>query len=319
MSRMVKKLIVAFIVAILITVVLIGIYFNTPIKTKQNLKLPSSNSSEIIDYLKDKNYSVNILDRVFLYIFTTPKEGWVYINKKELPRYKFLKQVGSYANHYTPITIIPGETTYFVLKMLESKLNFNINKLAIAYRDLAVYKEGNFLANTYNIPIYFKEKDTIKFLIDKSFKEYKKISNKYYDNFNKDNWKKIVIIASIIQKEAANKKEMPLISSVIYNRLKKRMRLQMDGTLNYGKYSHTKVTPQRIKKDKSSYNTYKFKGLPKEPVCNVSTNAIDAAINPAQTNYLYFMKNSKGTHNFSKEYKKHIQNIKLRKKELINK
>jgi len=319
MSRMVKKLIVAFIVAILITVVLIGIYFNTPIKTKQNLKLPSSNSSEIIDYLKDKNYSVNILDRVFLDIFTTPKEGWVYINKKELPRYKFLKQVGSYANHYTPITIIPGETTYFVLKMLESKLNFNINKLAIAYRDLAVYKEGNFLANTYNIPIYFKEKDTIKFLIDKSFKEYKKISNKYYDNFNKDNWKKIVIIASIIQKEAANKKEMPLISSVIYNRLKKRMRLQMDGTLNYGKYSHTKVTPQRIKKDKSSYNTYKFKGLPKEPVCNVSINAINAAINPTKTNYLYFMKNSKGTHNFSKEYKKHIQNIKLRKKELINK
>ena len=93
----------------------------------------------------------------------------------------------------------------------------------------------------------------------------------------------------------------------------------MDGTLNYGKYSHTKVTPQRIKKDRSSYNTYKFKGLPKEPVCNVSINAIEAAINPSKTNYLYFMKNSKGTHNFSKEYKKHIQNIKSRKKELIGK
>ena len=316
MSSMAKKVIIFLVITLL---VFIGGYFLTPIKTKQNLKLPSSNSSEIINYLKDKNYSVNILDKLFLDLFTNPREGWVYINKKELPRYKFLKQIGAYANHYTPITIIPGETTYYVLKMLEEKLNFDINKLAIAYKNLRVYKEGNFLANTYNIPIYFKEVDTIKFLIDKSFKEYKKIANKKLGSFDKKRWKEILIVASIIQKEAANKKEMPLVSSVIYNRLKKRMRLQMDGTLNYGKYSHTKVTPLRIKKDRSSYNTYKFKGLPKEPVCNVSKSSINAAINPAKTDYLYFMKNSKGTHNFSKEYKKHIQNIKIRKKDIKSK
>ena len=318
MSNMTKRVIFSIIAVILVAISAVIIYFIMPIKTKQNLKLPSSNSSKIIKYLKNRNYSVNILDKLFLEFATNPKEGWVYINKKELPRYKFLKQVGSYANHYTPITIIPGETTYFVLKMLGSKLNYNIDNLAVEYKNLAPYKEGNFLANTYNIPIYFKEKDTIKFLIDSSFKKYKQISNKYYNNFDKDNWKKILIIASIIQKEAANKKEMPLVASVIYNRLKKRMRLQMDGTLNYGKYSHTKVTPQRIKKDRSSYNTYKFKGLPNEPICNVSINAINAAINPAKTDYLYFMKNSKGGHNFSKEYKKHIENIKIRKKELVN-
>ena len=51
-------------------------------------------------------------------------------------------------------------------------------------------------------------------------------------------WFKILTIASIIQKEAANDAEMPLVASVIYNRLDKGMRLQMDGTLNYGIYSH---------------------------------------------------------------------------------
>jgi len=295
---------------------IISIYFLIPVKSKHNLNLPSKNNSQIINYLKKENYDVCFLDELFLSIFTKPQKGFLYIDKKELPRYKFLIEVGSHNNHYTPITIIPGETTYFVLKMLSNKLNMNINKLKLNYKQLAPLKEGNFLANTYNIPVYFSEKDTIKFLIAKSYKKYKELSLKYFNKYNLKLWKKILLIASIIQKEAANKKEMPLISSVIFNRLHKKMRLQMDGTLNYGIYSHTKITPNRIKNDKSSYNTYKHKGLPNNPICNVSISAIIATIFPKKSKYLYFMKNSKGTHNFSVEYKKHIKNIKDRKKSL---
>ena len=294
----------------------ITLYFLTPVKTKQNLKLPSSNAQEIIIFLKQKNYSVNFLDRVFLKSLTKPLKGWIYISKKELPRYKFLKEISSYSNHYTPITIIPGETTHFVLLNLAKKLNMNIDKLKTNYAIMKKYKEGNFLANTYNIPIYFKEADTIKYLINNSFKSYKKISKKYLNNFDLKVWKKVITIASILEKEAANKKEMPIISSVIYNRINKKMRLQMDGTLNYGIYSHTKVTHFQIKNDKSSYNTYKHKGLPKEPVCNVSSTSIIAALMPSKTNYLYFMKSSSKGHNFSTEYKTHIENIKKRKASL---
>jgi len=319
MNKMVKKTLYIILATLFAILIFITLYFLKPIKTEQNLKLPSSNTLEIVKFLAKNNYSVNFLDKLFLDFTTKPNKGWIYINKKKLPRYKFLKQVGSYANHYTPITIIPGETTYFIIKQLNKKLNLNINKLTIAYKKLAIYQEGNFLANTYNIPIYFNEKDTIKFLINNSFKKYKKISHKYFNSFNKAEWKTILIIASIIEKEAANKNEMPLIASVIFNRINKKMRLQMDGTLNYGKYSHIKVTPQRIKSDKSNYNTYKFKGLPSKPICNVSKNSILAAIKPAKTEFLYFMKNSEGTHNFTKEYKIHIQNIKSRKRELLKK
>jgi len=103
---------------------------------------------------------------------------------------------------------------------------------------------------------------------------------------------------------------MPIVSSVIHNRLKKGMRLQMDGTLNYGKYSHIKVTPKRIREDNTTYNTYLHKGIPLFPVCNVSDNAILAAIFPATTKYLYFMKSSKGTHDFSCNYSTHLKYIK---------
>jgi len=267
--------------------------------------------------LNKSGYNVNYLDELFLNFFTKPQPGWLYIDKKRLPRYKFLKQIGSYNNHYTPITIIPGETSYYILKMLSTKLKLNIVKLQKVYNKLAPLKEGNFLANTYNIPIYYNEEKSIKLLIDKSYKQYKKLSYKYFNTFDLKKWNKILTIASIIQKEAANKNEMPLVASVIFNRLHKNMKLQMDGTLNYGIYSHTKVTPQRIKKDISTYNTYKHKGLPSYPVCNVSKNAIISAIIPAKSKYLYFMKNSRGTHNFSKEYKKHIQNVKERKKKKL--
>ena len=79
----------------------------------------------------------------------------------------------------------------------------------------------------------------------------------------------------------------------------------MDGTLNYGKYSHMK---SNTKNDKrmivTDYNTYKNRGLPKNPSCAIEFEAIKAAIFPVKSNYLYFMKSSDGQkHDFSSSIK----------------
>jgi UPF0755 protein len=149
----------------------------------------------------------------------------------------------------------------------------------------------------------------VKILLKISDKKMRELSKKIFGTYNEKKWFQYVAIASVIQKESANKEEMPIVSSVIYNRIKKGMKLQMDGTLNYGKYSHIKVTPKRIREDKSIYNTYKINGIPSVPVCNVSIEAIQAAIFPKETNYLYFMKSKNGTHNFSCNYSTHIRNV----------
>ncbi len=309
-----KKLLFITLFFLLLSVGVLA-YFITPIKSKHNLKIPSSNRDEVIEYLQDKGIDVGFLDRFFLSFTPKPIKGWIYLNKSRLPRYKFLLLLGKKSIHYTPVTIVPGETTYFVLNLLEKKLNLNRSALEKSYKKLARFQEGNFLADTYNIPVYFDAQKTIQFLIEKSFKKYKTLSMAYFNEYDPKKWKKIIIIASIVEKEAANSNEMPLVASVIFNRLRKKMRLQMDGTLNYGAYSHTRVTPQRIKSDKTFYNTYKHKGLPKEPVCNVSINAIKAAIEPAKTNYLYFMKNKNGFHDFTVSYKRHMQNVQKRRLE----
>ena len=118
----------------------------------------------------------------------------------------------------------------------------------------------------------------------------------------------------MIQKESNSIEEMPLISSVIYNRLEKGMRLQMDGTLNYGPYAHTIVTPERIQSDESEYNTYKHKGLPPHPLSTVTLDALKATMEPTKSNYIFFMLNENGTHNFTTTYDQHLENIRAFRK-----
>jgi len=239
----------------------------------------------------------------------TPKTGWIFIGKNKINRIDFLYKLTSAKAMIKKVTLIPGETSELFFEALAKNLKLDKDKLLTYYRDFSSYPEAGIYADTYYVPYGIKEKHLMHFLVQESEKKYKNISEKIYGTYNKEQWSKVLIIASIIQKEAADNKEMPLVSSVIYNRLKKGMRLQMDGTLNYGKYSHIKVTPERIKNDLTSFNTYKHKGLPQSPIGSVSFSAIRAAIKPAKTNYLYFMKNKKGVHDFSTTFKKHRSNI----------
>lgn len=238
-----------------------------------------------------------------------PQSGWVDIGATRLNRIDFLYKLATAKAKMEEITLIPGETTELFLTALAEEFNLSKAKLETYYTEFSRYPEAGIYADTYYIPYGIGEKHLMYFLLTESENKYKEISQKVYGNYREKKWLEVLIVASIIQKEAANTEEMPLVASVIYNRLKKGMPLQMDGTLNYGKYSHIKVTPERIKSDTSRFNTYKYKGLPHSPIGAVSLDALKAAMKPAKTNYLYFMKNSQGVHDFTDNYKKHRDNI----------
>jgi UPF0755 protein len=238
-----------------------------------------------------------------------PQSGWVDIGATKLNRIDFLYKLATAKAKMESITLIPGETTIIFFEEISQALELNATKLQSSYKEKSVFPEAGIYANTYYVPFGITEDQLIAFLLKESNRQYKKISKKIYGTYDKKQWLRILTIASIIQKEAANTQEMPLVSSVIYNRLKKGMPLQMDGTLNYGHYSHIKVTPERIKNDTSHFNTYKYKGLPPSPIGAVSFDAIIAAIKPAKSDYLYFMKNKQGTHDFTKSYRSHRRNI----------
>ena len=294
----------------LVLIISFAFYTTLPIKTTKTLLVPQGSITHIITQLTKQGYALSTIDKYLLVLMGQPQSGWVNIGETELNRIDFLYKLTTAKAKMEKLTLIPGETKELFLTSLSKEFKLDKTKLDTYYKTFSKYPEAGIYADTYYVPYGIGEKHLMYFLLTESEKRYEEISKKVYGTYNEKQWLNILITASIIQKEAANAQEMPIVASVIVNRLKKGMPLQMDGTLNYGIYSHVKVTPERIKNDTSHFNTYKHKGLPTSPIGAVCLDSLKAAMKPAKTNYLYFMKNSEGVHDFTNSYKKHRKNIK---------
>ncbi len=168
--------------------------------------------------------------------------------------------------------------------------------------------EGYLFPSTYQIPIGATEKEIIETMLNQFNLIFKK---DYYEQAKKLGLSinDVIVVASIIERECRVDSERPKIASVIYNRIKQNMPLQMCSTVQYvlGKqketlsYSDTEID--------SPYNTYKTTGLPPGPICSPGEASIKASLYPDNTDYIYFVVSEKldGSHNFSSEYKKFLK------------
>lgn len=117
----------------------------------------------------------------------------------------------------------------------------------------------------------------------------------------------LVVVASLIEREAANAGERPKVASVIYNRLEEGMPLQIDATIQYARGEpKEKLSLEDLEID-SPYNTYENEGLPPGPICSPSLNSLRAALQPAETGYLYYVLEKDGKkHYFTDDYDKFL-------------
>ncbi|HEY0383467.1 MAG TPA: endolytic transglycosylase MltG [Candidatus Elarobacter sp.] len=119
----------------------------------------------------------------------------------------------------------------------------------------------------------------------------------------------VVTIASLIEREGKADDERPTIASVIYNRLRLGMPLEIDASIEYTFPEHHDVITKRDLESDSPYNTYRHTGLPPTPIANPGKPSLDAAFRPARSDYLYYVAKGDGHHAFAKTLQEHNANV----------
>lgn len=124
----------------------------------------------------------------------------------------------------------------------------------------------------------------------------------------------LVTLASIIQKEAGTREEMPVIAAVFHNRLRRNMPLQADPTVIYGVADYNGTITRKHLLTPTPYNTYRMTGLPPGPIASPGEDALRAAAFPAAADYLFFVASGDGNHTFSRtlgEHNRAVQQYRL--------
>ena len=199
----------------------------------------------------------------------------------------------------TSVTIIPGRTRVQVSALLRAE-GVNGSYLAATHRsralDPAAYGaprgtkslEGFLFPDTYQL----REPISLEALVSDQLQQFRKEFATVHLGYARTrhlNAYDVLIIASIIEEEAATAHDRPLVASVIYNRLKDGIALGMDSTTRYEFNDYTKPLTSSQLSAPSPYNTRLNKGLPPTPIGNPGLSAIEAAAHPARTSYLYFV------------------------------
>lgn len=173
--------------------------------------------------------------------------------------------------------------------------------------------EGYLYPDTYLISLQSDAREVVRLMVD-NFKA--KVAAPYVIDISKiaadggaestaEALHRIVIVASMIEREARTDKDRPLVSAVIWNRLRRGMKLDIDATIQYAFGEHRSRLFYRDLEIDSPYNTYTHPGLPPGPISNPGVQAIKAAIYPASVDYLYYVARQDGSHIFSRTLDEH--------------
>lgn len=207
------------------------------------------------------------------------------------------------------IKVNPGDKVGNIAKKLEDAQVVPEDELFIYMENNNISLEGIVFEGEYSLPAPSSPKETIAILTG-PYKEWIKTDYRKYKDIDKSPIE-IITIASMIEKEAAEDSERPMIAGVIYNRLSNNMKLQIDATVIYALGEHKSRLSYEDLKVQSPYNTYIVEGLPPTPICVPKNESIQAALNPISHSYYYYVVSAYGSrqHHFAETYDEHLINV----------
>ena len=320
---------ILFVIFLVLVIVVVGSSFyiysslNKPHqhnKTNKYIVIPKgSTPNEIIAKLKSENIiSGEFPTLVYLRTFgdSSKLQAGEYQFSSPISPMQVFKELESGEERTTKITIPEGFTRFDIAKRIGEKFPGNppMDEKAILalMDDVSMIKdfdataknlEGYMYPSTYSLPRDANPEDVIKKMVEQFFREWKSDYTARAKQLGRTP-REIVTLASLIETESGVESERPIVASVIYNRIAKNIPLGIDQTAVYIAKMQNRWDGVINKSDlevDSPYNTRRFGGIPPGPISSVSESAINAALNPAKTDYIFYVRNvqkNDGSHNF---------------------
>ena len=215
-------------------------------------------------------------------------------------------------------TLIDGKSILYKVTAAEGLTSHQILQKLTESSDLtgdvpSVPPEGSLLPDTYKFSRGMSRQELIERMQVEQQKVLKGLWEKRAQGLPFKTPEEALIMASIIEKETGRADERDRVAAVFVNRLRQRMRLQSDPTIVYGVTLGQGALGRGILRSeidaRTPYNTYQIDGLPPTPICNPGRSALEATLNPAKTDELYFVANGQGGHVFAKSLAEHNRNV----------
>ncbi|MGM9923702.1 MAG: endolytic transglycosylase MltG [Bacillus sp. (in: firmicutes)] len=342
-AKTVRKIVMitALSIFLLIAVTGVGVFFyiNSALKpvdaddkTTKQVEIPIGSSTSTISAILEENEIIKNA-RVFKYYIKFKNESGFQAGKYELSPSMTLDEIiatiksGKLVKEAVlKMTVPEGRQLKEIAKIIADKTGqdektvFNqlndqefIKKMQAQFpelltseifgKDIKYPLEGYLYPATYE----YDEKPTVERVVKDMLETTNKVLQKYQAQMEAKNMSahKLLTMASLIEKEATAQTDRKEIASVFYNRMESGMPLQTDPTVIYAMGKHKNRLFYSDYEIEDPYNTYKIKGLTPGPISNAGETSIQAALEPADTDYFYFLANKEGKVFFSKTYEEH--------------
>ena len=203
------------------------------------------------------------------------------------------------------VTVPEGKTSWEVVQILKR------NPLLTG--DVDVPPEGSVFPDTYNVERNQPRREVVARMQQAMERKLAAAWEEREDGLPIDSPEEALILASIVEKETGVPEERPRVAAVFINRLRKGMKLQSDPTVVYGVTGGKGPLGRGLRRSeldqRTPFNTYVIEGLPPQPIANPGLEAIEAVLNPAETDDLYFVADGTGGHAFAETLAEHNANV----------
>lgn len=320
-TRVYLSLLIIAVLIFFVSLIFLGRWIHAPLSLEEpvRIKIKPGMSGRQIGHLLKENGVIESVEAFRWAIWLQGaeqdlKRGTVHL-APPLTRYELIEYLRSKTPLLVRVRLQEGWPSWRIFHELSERLGLSSSRLRALFSDSEFIAslglkvdnlEGFLFPDTYNISVDASEKDVLRQLVFRFKDTARGLKLKQKTRDVDLTLLEAVTLASIIEREARLVEEKSKISAVLHNRLEINMPFQADPTVLFAYRNFSRLLSRDDLNIDSPYNTYLYAGIPPGPICSPGRGSLRAAVEPANSDVLYFVARGDGSHSFSRTYREHL-------------